>query len=94
MTALAAAERVVALWVAFVQGEFAFVQGEFPCVVMCSGGALLVHYLVVLLFVYRWRGALLASPVRSRYEFCSQVDLVSVLCLELCSLEELELFHC
>ena len=36
-------ERVVALWVAFVQGEFAFAQGEFPCVGMCSGGALLVH---------------------------------------------------
>ena len=31
--------------------------------------------LVVLLFVYRRRGALLASPVRSRYELCSQVIL-------------------
>ena len=30
---------------------------------------------MVLLFVYRWRGALLASPVRSRYELCSQVIL-------------------
>ena len=31
--------------------------------------------LVVLLFVYRWRGSLLASPMRSRYELCSQVIL-------------------
>ena len=42
-------ERVVALWVAFVQGELAFVQvelafvqGEFAWVCMCSVGAPLV----------------------------------------------------
>ena len=37
-----------------------------------SFGSLLWWFL---LFVYRWRGALLASPVRSRYELCSQVIL-------------------
>ena len=31
--------------------------------------------LMVLLFMYRWHGALLASPVRSRYELCSQLIL-------------------
>ena len=45
--------------------EFACVQGE-----LCWFIAL-----VVLLFVYRWRGALLASPVRSWSELCSQVIL-------------------
>ena len=45
---------------------------EFACV---QGELLWFIALVVLLFVYRWRGALLASPVRSRYELCSQVIL-------------------
>ena len=45
--------------------EFAYVQGELFWIIA----------LVVLLFVYRWRRALLASPVRSRYELCSQVIL-------------------
>ena len=56
-------------------GEFAYVQGEFACV---QGELLWFVALVVLLFVYRRRGAFLASPVRSRYELCSQVDLVGL----------------
>ena len=44
----------------------------FACV---QGELLWFISLVVLLFVYRWRGPLLASPVRSRYELCSQVIL-------------------
>ena len=51
-------------------GEFAYVQGEPACV---QGELFWIIALVVLLFVYRQRGALLASPVRSRYELCSQV---------------------
>ena len=88
------AEQNIARWVALVQGELAFAQGELLCVGMCSGGALLVHCFGGFALLYRWRGALLTSPVRSRYELCSQVDLVSVLCLDLRSLEELELFRC
>ena len=53
-------------------GEFAYVQGELACV---QGELFWIIALVALLFVYRWRGALLASPVRSRYELCSQVIL-------------------
>ena len=51
-------------------GEFAYVQGELACV---QGELFWIIPLVVLLFLYRRRGALLASPVRSRYELCSQV---------------------
>ena len=47
---------------------------EFSCV---QGELFRFIALLVLLFVYRWRGALLASPVRSRYELCFQV----ILCL-------------
>ena len=54
------------------RGEFACVQGELACV---QGELFWFVALVVLLFVYRWRGALLASPVRSWYELCSQVIL-------------------
>ena len=53
-------------------GEFAYVQGELACV---QGELFWIIALMVLLFVYRQRGALLASPVRSRYELCSQVIL-------------------
>ena len=60
---------------ACVQGECACVQGEFACV---QGELLWFVALVVLLCVYRRRGAFLASPVRSRYELCSQVDLCPV----------------
>ena len=71
---------------ACVQGECACVQEEFACVqgelAYVQGELLWFVALVVLLFVYRRRGAFLASPVRSRYELCSQVDLVSILCLD------------
>ena len=57
-------------------------RGSFHVLAYVQGELFWFIALVVLLLEYRWRGALLASPVRSRYELCSQVDLVSVLCLD------------
>ena len=54
-------------------------RGSFHVLACVQGELFWFIALVVLLFVYRWRGALLASPVRSRYELCSQV-IFSVLC--------------
>ena len=64
------------------RGSLHFLRGSFHEFACVQGELLWFVALVVLLFVYRRRGAFLASPVRSRYELCSQVDLVSVLCLD------------
>ena len=50
-------------------------RGSFHVLACVQGELSWFIALVILLFVYRWRGALLASPVRSRYEFYSQVIL-------------------
>ena len=71
---------------------------------ICSGGASMCWYVFrgrsfgsllwwFLLFVYRWRGALLASPVRSRYELCSQVILFCLV-FGFWSLVEFVVFRC
>ena len=64
----------------FFRGSLHLLRRSFHVLACAQGELSWFIALVVLLFVYRWHGALLASPVRSRYELCSQVILF-VLCL-------------
>ena len=57
------------------RGSLHLLRGSFHVLACVQGELLWFIALVVVLFVYRWRGAFLAAPVRSRYELCSQVIL-------------------
>ena len=72
-------------------GEFAYVQGELACV---QGELFWIIALVVLLLVYRRRGALSCLPCEESVRALLSSDHVSDLCLDFWSLVELVLFGC